>query len=45
MELRLGFSMWWCMVSSGGSIMWVFPMGILARLGSRYRLFWFWVFR
>ena len=31
--------------SSGGSIMWVFPMGLLVRLGLRYRLLWFWVFR
>ena len=29
--------MWWCMVYSGGSILWV-------RLGLRYRLLWFWVF-
>ena len=26
-------------------IIWVFPMGILVRLGLRYRLLWFWVFR
>ena len=44
MMLRLGFSMWWCMVSFSGSIIWVFPMGILVRLGLRYRLLWFWVF-
>ena len=23
MELRLGFSMWWCMVPYSGSILWV----------------------
>ena len=40
MMLRLGFSMWWCMVSFSGSIIWVFPMGILVRLGLRYRLLW-----
>ena len=27
--------------SSNGSIIWVFPMGILVRLGLRYRLLWF----
>ena len=31
--------------SSNGSIIWVFPMGILVRLGLKYRLLWFWVFR
>ena len=30
--------------SSNGSIIWVFPMGLLVRLGLRYRLLWFWVF-
>ena len=30
--------------SSGGSMVWVFPMGLLVRLGLRYRLLWFWVF-
>ena len=45
MELRLGFSMWWCMVPYSGSILWVFLWCILVRLGLRYRLLWFWVFR
>ena len=31
--------------SSNGSILWVFLWCILVRLGLRYRLLWFWVFR
>ena len=44
MGLRLGFFYVVVYGSFSGSIMWVFSMGILARLGLRYRLLWFWVF-
>ena len=35
------FSMWRCMVSSGGSISWVLGWLFLVRVGVRYRLLWF----
>ena len=49
MGLRLGFFYVVVYGSPSASMVWVFPMGLrlgfLVRLGLRYKLLWFWVFR